>query len=148
MKEMEATAHDGEDDGGIPEFQIDKEGPRTGQQPPPLLRSSTLPAIIVPGFNILQAQIGPNSTTNGIYRRKLDAKINENKKELEKFEYQTEQLNTDIIRFQSKLDEVIKTNDENYKSSIEKVEIITYCQGVERKEINRRTLMETNREDS
>ncbi|KAF0763811.1 Uncharacterized protein FWK35_00037685, partial [Aphis craccivora] len=43
----------------------DKEGPR-GQQPPPLLRSSTLPAIIVPGLNILHAQIGPNSTPNGI----------------------------------------------------------------------------------
>lgn len=43
----------------------DKEGPR-GPQPPPLLRSSTLPAIIVPGLNILHAQIGPNSTPNGI----------------------------------------------------------------------------------
>lgn len=43
----------------------DKDGPR-GSQPPPLLRSSTLPAIIVPGLNILHAQIGPNSTPNGI----------------------------------------------------------------------------------
>jgi len=43
----------------------DKEGPR-GPQPPPLLRSSTLPAIIVPGLSILHAQIGPNSTPNGM----------------------------------------------------------------------------------
>lgn len=32
------------------------------KQPPPLLRSRTLPAIIVPGINILQAQIDPKPT--------------------------------------------------------------------------------------
>lgn len=48
----------------------EKEGPR-GSQPPPLLRSSTLPAIIVPGLNILHAQIGPNSTPNGIVQNFL-----------------------------------------------------------------------------
>nr|XP_015838501.1 PREDICTED: uncharacterized protein LOC661343 isoform X4 [Tribolium castaneum] len=31
---------------------------RTGRKPPPLLRSRTLPAIVVPGVNILQAQLG------------------------------------------------------------------------------------------
>lgn len=31
---------------------------RTSRRPPPLLRSRTLPAIIVPGVNILQAQLG------------------------------------------------------------------------------------------
>lgn len=31
------------------------------RQPPPLLRSRTLPAIVVPGVNILQAQIGNKS---------------------------------------------------------------------------------------
>lgn len=31
---------------------------RTSKKPPPLLRSRTLPAIIVPGVNILQAQLG------------------------------------------------------------------------------------------
>lgn len=46
-------------------FLREKEGPR-GPQPPPLLRSSTLPAIIVPGLSILHAQIGPNSSANGI----------------------------------------------------------------------------------
>ncbi|KAG5885221.1 hypothetical protein JTB14_002649 [Gonioctena quinquepunctata] len=41
---------------------------RTGKKPPPLLRSRTLPAIVVPGVNILQAQLGnypqdvPNAT--------------------------------------------------------------------------------------
>ncbi|KAI4456581.1 hypothetical protein MML48_8g00008707 [Holotrichia oblita] len=31
---------------------------RTTKKPPPLLRSRTLPAIVVPGVNILQAQLG------------------------------------------------------------------------------------------
>lgn len=31
---------------------------RQARKPPPLLRSRTLPAIVVPGVNILQAQIG------------------------------------------------------------------------------------------
>ncbi|KAJ8972024.1 hypothetical protein NQ314_000406, partial [Rhamnusium bicolor] len=31
---------------------------RTSRKPPPLLRSRTLPAIVVPGVNILQAQLG------------------------------------------------------------------------------------------
>jgi len=31
--------------------------PASGPGPPPLLRSRTLPAIVVPGINILQAQI-------------------------------------------------------------------------------------------
>nr|XP_023018640.1 uncharacterized protein LOC111507545 [Leptinotarsa decemlineata] len=31
---------------------------RTSKKPPPLLRSRTLPAIVVPGVNILQAQLG------------------------------------------------------------------------------------------
>lgn len=52
----------------------DKEGTR-GQQPPPLLRSSTLPAIIVPGLNILHAQIGPSPTPNGIYLFLLFSKL-------------------------------------------------------------------------
>ncbi|CAH2008922.1 unnamed protein product [Acanthoscelides obtectus] len=34
---------------------------RTGKKPPPLLRSRTLPAIIVPGVSILQAQLGAGS---------------------------------------------------------------------------------------
>ncbi|KAJ3645182.1 hypothetical protein Zmor_022862 [Zophobas morio] len=34
---------------------------RTGRKPPPLLRSRTLPAIVVPGVNILQAQLGSYS---------------------------------------------------------------------------------------
>lgn len=55
----------------------DKEGPR-GQQPPPLLRSSTLPAIIVPGLNILHAQIGPNSTPNGNFGAKKSVKSSTN----------------------------------------------------------------------
>ncbi|XP_072155401.1 ankyrin repeat and fibronectin type-III domain-containing protein 1 isoform X2 [Bemisia tabaci] len=33
--------------------------PPGSKQPPPLLRSRTLPAIVVPGLSILQAQIGP-----------------------------------------------------------------------------------------
>jgi len=33
--------------------------------PPPLLRSRTLPAIVVPGINILQAQLKNYGTGNG-----------------------------------------------------------------------------------
>nr|CAH7769335.1 unnamed protein product [Callosobruchus chinensis] len=39
---------------------IEGSGRTTGRKPPPLLRSRTLPAIIVPGVGILQAQLGTN----------------------------------------------------------------------------------------
>ncbi|KAK9509721.1 hypothetical protein O3M35_006976 [Rhynocoris fuscipes] len=48
---------------GLVETNIEK--PRG---PPPLLRSRTLPAIIVPGINILQAQIDSNKYKEGICR--------------------------------------------------------------------------------
>lgn len=37
---------------------------RQEKKPPPLLRSRTLPAIIVPGVNILQAQLGNYNAGN------------------------------------------------------------------------------------
>ncbi|KAK9712132.1 hypothetical protein QE152_g25053 [Popillia japonica] len=37
---------------------------RTAKKPPPLLRSRTLPAIVVPGVNILQAQLGNYNQAN------------------------------------------------------------------------------------
>lgn len=38
-----------------------------GGPPPPLLRSRTLPAIIVPGISILQAQIDPPKAVTGMF---------------------------------------------------------------------------------
>ncbi|VVC35596.1 Hypothetical protein CINCED_3A025926 [Cinara cedri] len=54
-------------------------------------------------------------------RRKAETEFNQNKKELEKFGYETEQLNMDIMKIQSKLDSVIKNSDENDKLSMERV---------------------------
>ncbi|XP_064213663.1 ankyrin repeat and fibronectin type-III domain-containing protein 1 isoform X2 [Tribolium castaneum] len=54
---------------------------RTGRKPPPLLRSRTLPAIVVPGVNILQAQLGncsPDVTgpsRGGLSSRFLSARV-------------------------------------------------------------------------
>lgn len=45
---------------------------RTNKRPPPLLRSRTLPAIIVPGVNILQAQLG--NYNQGKFIKKLKIK--------------------------------------------------------------------------
>lgn len=46
-------------------------GTGTRRGPPPLLRSRTLPAIIVPGISILNAQLDPSRLTPGNYRNKL-----------------------------------------------------------------------------
>lgn len=43
-------------------------GAGTRKGPPPLLRSRTLPAIIVPGISILNAQLDPSRLTPSNYR--------------------------------------------------------------------------------
>ncbi|KAL3273706.1 hypothetical protein HHI36_015136 [Cryptolaemus montrouzieri] len=50
---------------------------RTARKPPPLLRSRTLPAIVVPGVNILQAQLGhinqESNTNHDVRQNKVSA---------------------------------------------------------------------------
>lgn len=55
-------------------------------------------------------------------RRYLDNEFKQSKKELHKFEYQNDQLTTDVKRLQFKIDGVNKNSDEYQKLSIEKME--------------------------